>query len=101
MLIIGVTLIKHILHMFLRKIFAIKSDYQTQNIFLPIPPSVVLLDVCQTGDQEVAGLTPAGWATFVHGDLLIMNFIYGHSLPSTDSRRALVSFWHKNMHNTG
>ena len=29
------------------------------------------------------------------------NIFYGHSLPSTDSRRAVVSFWRKNVHNTG
>ena len=28
------------------------------------------------------------------------NIIYGHSLPSADSRRAVVSFWRKNVHNT-
>ena len=26
---------------------------------------------------------------------------YGHSLPSADSRRAVVSFWRKNVHSTG
>ena len=26
---------------------------------------------------------------------------YGQSLPSADSRRAVVSFWRKNVHNTG
>ena len=26
------------------------------------------LDACPTGDQEVAGLIPAGSATFFHGD---------------------------------
>ena len=25
----------------------------------------------------------------------------GHSVPSADSRRAVVSFWRKNVHNTG
>ena len=29
------------------------------------------------------------------------NIFYGHSLPSSDSRRAVVSFWRKNVHNTG
>ena len=32
---------------------------------------------------------------------LIMKYFYGHSLPSADSRRAVVSFWRKNVHNTG
>ena len=29
------------------------------------------------------------------------NIFYGHSPPSADSRRAVVSFWRKNVHNTG
>ena len=29
------------------------------------------------------------------------NIFYSHSLPSADSRRAVVSFWRKNVHNTG
>ena len=32
------------------------------------PASVAQLDARQTGDQEVVGLTPAGSATFFHGD---------------------------------
>ena len=32
------------------------------------PASVALLNVCPTGDQEVAGSTPAGSAAFFHGD---------------------------------
>ena len=32
---------------------------------------------------------------------LIMKYFYVHSLPSADSRRAVVSFWRKNVHNTG
>ena len=27
-----------------------------------------------------------------------MKFFYGHSHPSTDSNRAVISFWLKNMH---
>ena len=57
------------------------------------------LDARLTGDQEVAGLTPIRSATFFRGDL-IMKFFYSHSLPSADSRGAVVSFWQKNVHNT-
>ena len=38
--------------------------------------------------------------SFVEIDHEIFIF-YGHSLPSADSRRAVVSFWRKNVHNTG
>ena len=30
-----------------------------------------------------------------------MKFFYGHSLPSADYRRAVVSFWQKNVHSNG
>ena len=43
---------------------------------------------------------PPRSATFFHGDWS-WNIFYGHSLPSADSRRAVVSFWRKNVHNTG
>ena len=43
---------------------------------------------------------PPGSATFFRGDWP-WNIFYGHSLPSADSRRAVVSFWRKNVHNTG
>ena len=52
-----------------------------------------------TGNQ-VAGSTPPRSATFFPGDWS-WNIFYGHSLPSADSRRAVVSFWQKNVHNTG
>ena len=44
--------------------------------------------------------TPPRSATFFRGDWS-WNIFYGHSLPSADSRRAVVSFWRKNVHNTG
>ena len=43
---------------------------------------------------------PPRSATFFHEDWS-WNIFYGHSLPSADSRRAVVSFWRKNVHNTG
>ena len=72
------------------------------NSFLPPvePTSMAQLDARPIGDQESAGLTPAGSATFFRGDWS-WNIFYGHSLPSADSRRAVDSFWRKNVHNTG
>ena len=43
---------------------------------------------------------PPRSATFFRGDWS-WNIFYGHSLPSADSRRAVVGFWRKNKHNTG
>ena len=43
---------------------------------------------------------PPRSATFFREDWS-WNIFYGHSLPSADSRRAVVSFWRKNVHNTG
>ena len=43
---------------------------------------------------------PPRLATFFRGDWW-WNIFYGHSLPSADSRRVDVSFWRKNVHNTG
>ena len=43
---------------------------------------------------------PPRSATFFRGDWS-WNIFYGHSLPSADSKRAVVSFWRKNVHNTG
>ena len=39
-------------------------------------------------------------ATFFCGDCS-WSIFYGHSFPSADSRRADISFWRKNVHNTG
>ena len=56
------------------------------------PAPVAQLDVRLIGDQEVAGSTPAEVGSIFCGDWL-WNIFYGHSLPSADSRRAVVSFW--------
>ena len=65
-----------------------------------MPALVAQLDARPTGDQEAAGSTLAGSATFFHEDWS-WDIFYGHSLPSADSRRAIVSFWQKNVHSTG
>ena len=41
--------------------------------------SVAQLDARSTGDQEVAGLTPAGSATFCRGDLIRKYFLWSFS----------------------
>ena len=43
---------------------------------------------------------PPRSATFFRGDWP-WNVFYSHSLPSADSIRAVISFWQKNVHNTG
>ena len=43
---------------------------------------------------------PPRSTTFFRGDRS-WNIFCGHSLLSADSRRAVVSFWRKNVHNTG
>ena len=72
------------------------SDEPTRQHSLHVvePASVSQLDARLTGDQVVAGSTLPGWP---HS---FMEIFYGHSLPSADSRRADVSFWRKNVHNT-
>ena len=44
-----------------------------------LPASVAQLDAHPTGDQEVAGLTPAGSATFFCGDLVMKYFLWSFS----------------------
>ena len=60
---------------------------------------VAQLHARSTDDQEVAGSTPVGSATFFRGDLIMKYFL--RSFPSADLGRAVVSFWRKNVHNTG
>ena len=51
----------------------------------------------QTGDQEVAGSTPVEVGNILSWRLIMKYFLRS----SADSRRAVVSFWRKNVHNTG
>ena len=58
------------------------------------------LDARPTGDQEVAGSIPPGRLhSFAEIDHEIRMF-YDHFFPSADLRRAVVSFWRTNVHNT-
>ena len=58
-----------------------------------LPALMVQSDASPTGDQEIARTIPAG-----SGNNISWNIFYGHSLPSADSRRAVLSFWRKNVH---
>ena len=64
------------------------------------PAIVAQLNALLTSDQEVVGLTTAGLAKLFSRDWSL-NLFYSHSLPSADSRGAVVSSWRKNVHNTG
>ena len=44
-----------------------------------LPALAAQLDARPTGDQEVAGLTPAGSATFFLGDLIMKYFLPSYS----------------------
>ena len=57
------------------------------------------LDAPPTEDQ-VAGSTPAEVGNILSWRL-IMKYFLRSFLPSTDTRRAFVSFWRKNVHDTG
>ena len=54
------------------------------------------LDVHLTGDGEVTDLISAGSSNILLWRLIMKYFLW--SFPSTDSRRAVVSFWRKNVH---
>ena len=73
-----------------------RSIYTTQ--FAGLGGSVGCVVQLETRRSRVQ--PPLRSATFFHGDWS-WNIFYGRSLPSADSRRAVVSFWQKNVHNTG
>ena len=57
---------------------------------------IAQLDVRPTCSQEVLDLILRSGT--ILSLRLIMEFLYGHSLPSAVSRRAAVSYWRKNGH---
>ena len=56
--------------------------------------SLAHLGARPTGDQEVAGSTPAEVGNILSWRL-IMKYFLRSFYPSTDSRRAVVGFWQK------
>ena len=59
------------------------------------------LDERPTCDQEVAGLIPAEVGNIFSWRFDHEFFFYGYFVPSADSGRTVVSFWRKNVHDTG
>ena len=55
-----------------------------------MPASVAQMDACPSGDQQVTGSIQHSFMEIDHG---IQCIFQGHSLPSADSSRAVVSFW--------
>ena len=64
-----------------------------------LPASVAQLDAPSDWRPGGRGFNPRRGRQ--HSFVEIDHIFYGHSLPSADSRRAVVSFWRKNVHNTG
>ena len=86
--------------------------HRTKQLYKVHLPQVSPITICTAGLGGSVGCAvrletrrsrvqlPPRSATFFRGDWS-WNIFYGHSLPSADSRRAVVSFWRKNVHNTG
>ena len=62
----------------LTKIVLLVENDKKPTMSIP-PTSVAQLDARPTGDQEVAGSTPAGSATFFRGDLIMKCFLRSFS----------------------
>ena len=52
-------------------------------------------DACPPGNQTFTGSIPGPAHSFV--EIWSWNYFYGHSLPTTDSSRAVVSCWRNRM----
>ena len=69
-------------------------------VYIYMPASMAQLDAPSDWRPGGRGFNPRRGRqhSFVEIDHEIF---YGHSLPSAVSRRAVVSFWRKNVHTTG
>ena len=73
------SLIKHGKPFFLKGNFILISMYIPISSRVQVPTSVAQMDARPTSDQEVAGSTPAGSATFFRGDLIVKYFLRSFS----------------------
>ena len=60
-----------------------------------IPGPLARSDACPPGNQTFMGSIPGPAHSFV--EIWSWNYFYGHSLPTTDSSRAVVSCWRNRM----
>ena len=65
------------------------------------PASVAQLDAPSDWRPGGRGFNPSRGRQHSSVEIDHENIFYGHSPPSADSRRAVVSFWRKNVHNSG
>ena len=65
------------------------------------PASVAQLDAPSDWRPGGRGFNPRRGRQHSFVEIDHKFIFYGHSLPSADSRRAVVSFWRKNVHTTG
>ena len=65
------------------------------------PASVAQLDAPSNWRPGGRGFNPHWDRQHSFMEIWSWNIFYGHFLPYADSRRAVVSFWRKNVHNTG
>ena len=58
--------------------------------------SMAQMAACPTGNQEVMGVIPVRFSSILSPRLIIKYFLRSFSFAG--SRRAVVSFWQKNVH---
>ena len=81
--------------------FHLFSFLSCPSLSSPLPASVVQLDALSDWRPGGCGFNPSQGRqhSFMEIDHEIFSTVF--SLSSADSRRAVVSFWRKNVHNTG
>ena len=87
----------------LSKLFAslLKRGLPYKERLCSLPASVAQLDVPSDWRPGGRWFNPRRGLQHSFMEIDHENIFCGHSVPSADSRRAVVSFWRKNVHNTG
>ena len=91
---------RHFVYIFFNPVFQVSTAKNEINLF----NNHILIEAPVTF-APAGAMTPS--AEFLSSvckyfeNAVFEHIFYGHSLPSADSRRAVVSFWRKNVHSTG